>query len=350
MVYGLTSGTTGEPKAIVVTHEQMHARVLALHAERIVLEEDRLLSPLPLAFGFGRGIALTVLCLGATLVLFPSLYEPEELVAAVNRLDIGVLAVAPNTSRVLLRLWDGRGLLMPKLRLYATGSAKQQPEERAAIRARICPHVVDYYASIGTGPISLIATEEHERAPTSVGRLVVGSTVEIVDASHRRLPPGEIGWIRASGPGVCQAFAGEAPAADERLHDGWYYPGDLGSFDKGGLLHLHGRTADLIKRGGFTVHAQEVEQVLRLHASVADAAVIGLPSEQFGEEVTAFVVLREPVAAQALVTHCRKHLAPHKVPTRIEFVQTLPRNSGGKVVKAALRRQGKAENPPVEAR
>jgi acyl-coenzyme A synthetase/AMP-(fatty) acid ligase len=69
-----------------------------------------------------------------------------------------------------------------------------------------------------------------------------------------------------------------------------------------------------------------------------------------GEEVTAFVVLREPVAAQALVTHCRRHLAPHKVPTRIEFVETLPRNSGGKVVKAALRRQGKAENPPVEAR
>lgn len=338
LAYGLSSGTTGQPKAIIVTHEQMHARALALQEARLVLGDDRLLSALPLAFGFGRTIVTAALCAGATLTMFQTLFEPTELVAAVNGKDISVVAASPATTRALCASDTDQRPLMPDIRLYITGSAKLRPEDRAAARARICPNVVDYYGTIGTGLVSLITSEQDEDGQTSVGRLGTGVTVEIVDDDHRSLPTGKVGRIRIAGPSVSSAFAGEAPSTDEHFRDGRYYPGDLGRIDGRGLLHLHGRAADMIKRGGLTIHAQEVEQVLRQHDGVEDAAVVGVASERFGEEVKAFVVARDrSLTSNALVLHCRQHLAPHKVPAEVVLVAELPRNSSGKVVKSALK-------------
>jgi acyl-CoA synthetase (AMP-forming)/AMP-acid ligase II len=339
MVYALTSGTTGEPKAIVLTHEEMYGRAVAAWIEYPLLQTGRILLMLPLAYGGGRVWAFNSLCLGATLVMFPGIFDPKELVRAVTERHITVLFVPPNISRALLAL-EGDGLLMPQLRLYVSGAAGIHPEERRAIRARIAPHVIEFYASTGGGPTAVLREEEEEIAPTSVGRPVLGVQVEIVDENHRCLPPGEIGWVRIRGPGVTTRFVEGGRTTDEGIHDGWYYPGDLGSLDARGLLYLHGRSADLIKRGGLMVYAQEVERVLQTHPAVAEAAVVGVPSPTLGEEVAAFVRLREPTPPAALIAHCRRALAPHKVPTQVKVVDSFPRNANGKVVKAALR--GKA--------
>ena len=141
---------------------------------------------------------------------------------------------------------------------------------------------------------------------------------------------------RVRGAAITTRVIGDDGPGDEGFRDGWYYPGDLGRIDKRGILHLHGRAADLIKRGGLMVHAQEVEQALRRHDSVADAAVVGFPSAALGQEVAAFIVPRGPVDARELIRHCRHELAPFKVPTRVEFVAALPRNPNGKVIKDLL--------------
>lgn len=164
---------------------------------------------------------------------------------------------------------------------------------------------------------------------------------EIVDEAETVVPSGAPGRIRMRGPGVTRSFArtADVPAGDETLGHGWYHPGDIGSLGDDGILHLTGRTADMIKRGGLMVHAQEVEYVLSLVDAVVEAAVVGVPAEGHDEEVVAFVVVGEPVAPAVLLGHCLQNLASYKVPRHIEIVPSLPRNTTGKVVKAELRRR-----------
>ena len=338
MVYALTSGTTGEPKAMVLTHEDMHGRFLTGWNEYPLLQTDRFLNALPLAYGAARVHVLSLLCLGATVVMFPSIAEPAELVQVINDRNISAVMLPPNVTRALLTMTRDRtgGRLFPKLRLYLSATAGIQIEERAAVAARICANLIDIYASTGGGPAVLLTPEITAIAPDSAGRPVKGIDVEIVDEQGRTLAPGEIGWVRLRGRGVTRQFASAEVAGDEGLRDGWYFPGDLGSFDDRGLLFLRGRTADLIKRGGLMIYSQEVERVLASHPACQDAAVVGIPSPTLGEEVAAFVIASSPVTPAELLVYCRRHLASHKLPKHITLLDSFPRNANGKVLKSQL--------------
>ena len=338
-VFALTSGTTGAPKALVVTHEQVYARFVARAFEGMIARDDRYLVPLPLAFSAGREHSCAPIYVGATLVMFPTLFEPAELVKAVNERGITATVTSPNVTRALLGLKGGPGrLLMPNLRAYVSTTGKLDPADRAAIRARLAPHLIDYYGASGAGPVAVVTNDADGREPTAAGRVMPGVDVEIVDEEHRRVPTGEVGTVRLQGPGLTTAFAGGTTAGDEGIRDGWYYPGDLGRFDNRGLLHLHGRSSELIKRGGLMVHAQEVEQVLKQHADIAEVAVVGVPAPDLGEKVVAFVVTRAPIDEAELARFCRAALAPFKVPAEFQAIDALPRNASGKVLKEELKR------------
>jgi acyl-CoA synthetase (AMP-forming)/AMP-acid ligase II len=337
MTYAMTSGTTGEPKVFRLTHEASHARVMQFRDSGLILPQDRLLGPIPLGFAAGREMALGLLLQGATFLMLPPPHSPEEFLAAAQKRDATVVLVSPNVTRALLaHVGAATHRALPRLRLYINATAKADPEERARVAELIAPDVADMYGSTGAGLISIIHGSE-QGGRTSVGRPGPGISVEIVDDAHRPLPAGEIGRIRVRGPGVVTEFVGAAPGGEEGVHDGWYYPGDIGSFDADGFLHLHDRAADLIKRGGVMIHAQEIEHVLRDHPGVLDAAVVGIPSATLGQEVAAFVVPRGTAPeASALVTFCRQRLAGYKTPSRIVFLAALPRNANGKVQKAEL--------------
>jgi acyl-CoA synthetase (AMP-forming)/AMP-acid ligase II len=336
LVYGLTSGTTGVSKGIITTHEEMFGRFVAFTVGRLIDREDRFLVPLPLVFDAGRAISLALLTLGAEVRLFPTLFDAEELVDGVNASGATGVIVTPKTSRALLGLPADGTHRMPGLRIYVSTAGKLQPNERAALRTRVAPRVVDYYGTTGGGPVAMITGEEDDFSPTAVGRLATGIELEVVDEQGAAVAGGLVGRIRMRGPGVTRAFAGAAADGDETIRDGWYYPGDLGSMGEDGILHLTGRSAEMVKRGGLMIHAQEVEYVLSLQESVVEAAVVGIPDAGQDEEVTAFVVVRQPVDAASLLRHCRQNLAGYKVPQRVVFVEALPRNTIGKVVKAAL--------------
>jgi acyl-coenzyme A synthetase/AMP-(fatty) acid ligase len=338
MAYAMTSGTTGEPKVFRLTHEAYHARVMQFRDSSLILPTDRLLGPIPMAYAAGREMALGLMLQGATFLMLPPLHTPAEFVAAANDRGATVALVSPNITRALLGYAEGaRARLLPRLRLYINATAKAEPDERERIVERIAPAVADMYGSTGAGLISIIHGSEHGSGRTSVGRPGPGITVEVAGDDYRPLPPDAIGRVRVRGLGVVTEFVGDVAFGDEGIRDGWYYPGDIGSFDTDGFLHLHDRAADLIKRGGVMIHAQEVEHVLRIHPAVVDAAVVGIPSPTLGQEVAAFVVARgAPPQAAAIVTFCRERLAGHKAPSRVVFVRELPRNANGKVVKADL--------------
>lgn len=338
LVYGLTSGTTGVPKGIVTTHEEMFGRFVAFTVGRLIDREDKFLVPLPLVFDAGRAVSFALLTLGAKISLFPTLFDPQELVDGVRKTGATAVIVTPKTNRALLGLPAGAGHLMPGLRAYVSTAGKLQPEERASLRARVAPRVIDYYGTTGGGPVALITGDEEDASPTAAGRLATGIEVEVVDDAGAVVAEGASGRIRMRGPGVTRSFAGETAAGDETIRDGWYYPGDTGHFAENGILHLTGRAADLIKRGGLMIHAQEVEYVLSLHDSVVEAAVVGIPDAASDEEVVAFIVPRGPLDAPAILRHCRQNLAGYKVPQKLVSVDAMPRNTNGKVVKADLRK------------
>lgn len=336
LIYSLTSGTTGEPKLMVVTHEQLLARCLNRAVQSMFLPTDRFLNTLALAFTAGREHALSAVLIGATLSLYPLLFDAKELIAFVNSNAITGMNLSPNMSRSLLSLASTGERLMPGLRVMISTTGKLQPEERAAIRTRVSPNLIDYYGATAVGLIAVLTGETDDGDPSSVGRPVLGVEVGIADDDGNALPAGEVGRIRVRGPAVALPGPGTIADADEGFRGGWFYPGDLGYLSPEGMLRLHGRAADLIKRGGLMVHAQEVEQALRRHPAIADAAVVGAPSAELGQEVVAFVVVSGPVEAKELTRHCRGEVAPFKVPARFIVVENLPRNANGKVVKAEL--------------
>jgi acyl-CoA synthetase (AMP-forming)/AMP-acid ligase II len=165
---------------------------------------------------------------------------------------------------------------------------------------------------------------------------VFGVEVEIVDEEDRPLERGEVGILRYRGPGVATGYYRDEAASAETFRHGWFYPGDLATLDAQGFVTLKGRRKDMIIRAGINIYPPEVEAMLLAHPDVLDAAVVGRPSREFGEEVTAFVRLRRPVPDSELLAWCAARLAPYKRPREILAVDELPRNSAGKVLKAAL--------------
>jgi acyl-CoA synthetase (AMP-forming)/AMP-acid ligase II len=336
LMIGLTSGTTGAVKGMLVTHRQMHARTIPVDAI-LPPGPHRYFSASPLAFSAGRGYCLTFLILGHTVVLHPSLFDAEEYVESINRSRATASFVVPTTLRALLQLPSEPRPLLPGLKALICGGAPLHPQEKRAALHRLTPNFHEVYGTIGTGPISVLQPGDIATHADSAGRPHRAWQVEIVDESGRIARLGGTGRVRIRGPGLASGLVGTGSTSSEGFHDGWYYTGDLATIDAECYLRLQGRTNDVILRGGSSVYAEEIEAVLAEHPLVAEAAVVGRPSPQLGEEVVAFAVSRATVEPEALIDHCRKRLTAFKVPCEIILVADLPRTTFGKVDRKRLR-------------
>ncbi len=221
---------------------------------------------------------------------FPAPYEPEELARAVNEHDITALFLVPTLLRRLLELPKASVPLMPGVRLLLSSGSSLYPEERRRIMRELCPNFFNFYSSSEGGGISLLRPEHPDEASLSVGQVVFGAEVQIIDENHKPVPPGTVGMIRYRGGAVANSYYRNPEESAVAFRDGWYYPGDVGRFDADGFLYLTGRVKDMIIRGGVNIYPAEIEQTLIAHSAVAEAAVVGWPSQERGEEVAAFVV------------------------------------------------------------
>jgi acyl-CoA synthetase (AMP-forming)/AMP-acid ligase II len=194
----------------------------------------------------------------------------------------------------------------------------------------------NYYGSTEGGGLSVLLPRDDGAAARSVGRLVHNAEAQVVGDDNVPLVVGEVGRVRYRGGACAIAFYNDPEATKEAFHEGWFYPGDLGKFDKEGRLYLVGRIKDMIIRGGINIYPAEIEQVLLGHGAVDDVAAVAWPSRELGEEVAAFVVAAVPVEEDVLLAYCRAQLARYKVPRAVLFVDALPRNGFGKVLKKDL--------------
>ena len=347
-----TSGTTGQPKGVMLTHDALIHFARVSGASRTLGPQDRSYAFVPMTHIFGLGtVLISSLLAGAQLVMRPQ-FDPEDLLDALAHHGVSQLQGPPALFSRLLAHLQEHGIQHPEapaLRYLYTGAgpldlALKQRVEAAFGQALHHGYGLSEYA----GSVHLTRLGEH-RPDTSAGYAVAEAEVRVTDpATGQPLPLGERGelWIRGRGlmPGY---FRDPKATAAVMREGGWYASGDLGEMHADGALFVMGRLKEMIIRSGFNVYPAEVENALNTHPSVQRSAVVGRTVDDGNEEIVAFVELRPGATldADAMQAHLRERLAPYKQPSHIVALFELPTNTNGKVLKRNLRDQALSLTP-----
>ena len=334
-----TSGTTGRPKGVMLTHRNLVSNAISGRgAEYEQRSEDTQLAILPLAHAFGI-VALNVIYLtGVKAVMHPR-FDTTSVLSAIERHRIAAFAGVPAMFVALLYTPDAEKYDTSSLKYCVSGSAPLPVNILEGFEQKFgCTIREGYGLSEGSAALSGHGADMVRKAG-SVGKPGEGIEIQVVDEQDKPLPMGNIGEVVARGPNVMKGYYNMPEETKEALRNGWLHTGDMGRFDEDGYLYIVERKKDLIIRGGFNIYPRDIEEVLTTHPAVIEAAVVGIPSERMGEEVKAYVVTRTPVDAETLMTYCREKLANYKTPKEIEFVNALPRNAIGKIDKKELRKR-----------
>jgi malonyl-CoA/methylmalonyl-CoA synthetase len=322
-----TSGTTGTPKGVPLSHANLLATSASIEVAWRWTASDRLLLALPLFHVHGLGVGLHgTLLAGASAIILPR-FEPDAVLDAIAATRATLMFGVPT---MWVRLAASPRLAeLAALRLCVSGSAALEPSTFAALEAGIGSPVIERYGMTETGML-VSNPYDGDRRAGSVGLALPGVEVRLEEREGAGEPAGE---ILVRGPNV---FAGYLDGAGAFAADAWFRTGDLGRADPDGYLRIVGRSKELIITGGFNVYPRDVEEVLRDHPDVADVAVVGVPDPEWGERVVACVVSADIVDGRELLAWAAERLAPYKRPREVRFVDELPRNALGKVVRAAL--------------
>ena len=344
-----TSGTTGRPKGVIMTHRMMRIGIMNYLADVYSFQpEDVVLHAAPLTHGSGN-VCLASIARGATnVILHTPSFEPAAFWALVERWRVTAVAFIAPTQIVKL-LYDDtrRNYDLTSLRSVCYGGGPMYVEDLKLALERFGPIWVQVFGQ-GESPmtISYLRREDHlrwlkedERRLGSAGIPRTDVEVRVVDEDDSDVPAGSIGEIVVRGEIVMPGYWNDPEATARALWGGWLHTGDLGTFDELGYLYVLDRSKDMIVSGGHNIYSREVEEVILTHPAVQEVAVIGIPDDYWGEAVHAVVVLgEEAVISEAEIqAHCSANLARFKKPRSVEFRTELPKSSYGKVLKRELR-------------
>jgi 2-aminobenzoate-CoA ligase len=338
-----TSGTTGRPKATMHFHRDVLAIADTFSAHVLEPRPDDVFSGTPpLAFTFGLGGLLVFPLRAGASVLLVERATPTELARTAAEHGVTVLFTAPTAYRAILETGDGH-LLAGVRRAVSAGEAL--PAEVAVhYRETVGRPLVDGIGGTEMLHVFISAAGDDAR-PGATGRVVPGFRAEVHDVDGRPVPDGTPGLLAVKGPTGCRYL--DDPRQTDYVRDGWNITGDVYVRDAEGWFHHVARADDMIVSSGYNIAGPEVEELLLTHPDVVESGVVGAPDPQRGSVVTAFVVLRDgvapgPATAKALQDHVKAVGAPYKYPRRVEFVDALPRNASGKLLRVALRERAAA--------
>lgn len=338
-----TSGTTGRPKGVMLSHDNLLSNVTAFNSRIGLTDLDSLLLVAPLHYIHGRIQLLTYTMLGATIFFSGGFRFPQAVLLELLRHRITTFSGVPYHFSMLLTHSRLRSTPLPDLRhLVITGGAL--PPSSLRDLQDVVPHAA-LHLNYGLTEASPRLTYhgpscEVFARPTSCGRALPGVTIEILGVRDEPLPPGGVGEVVASGPGIMTGYVSGDERMSGRIDErGRLRTGDVGYLDAGGYLHVSGRSSDMIKTAGERLFPIEIEQVLETHPDVAESTVLGVPDALLGERVVACVVAaagHRPSAAD-LKRHCLRSLPYLRIPKEIHVVSELPKTPSGKVRRDALR-------------
>lgn len=334
-----SSGTSGRPKAVVLTYNNMYQSAMASAYRLGVLPDDRWLCPLPLYHLGGLSIILRSLLYGTAVELMPKpQFDVDALNQALSQRPITLVSLVPTMLRRLLdtrrQAWN------PKLRLALLGGEAPSAELLSRCHEANIPIATTYGLTEAASQAATATPQQARRKPSSVGKPLLFTRVRIVDEQGRDAPPKVLGEVLVKGPTVMRAYDKDPAATSRALQGGWLHTGDIGCLDDDGDLYIHQRRADLIVTGGENVYPIEVENALRRHPHIEEAVVIGLADPDWGQRVAAAVKIKsgKTLSPDEIMRFAREELAGYKIPRQIRFVKAFPRTASGKIRRQAVRR------------
>ena len=342
-----TSGTTGKPKGVMLTAGNILAMVQAYFTDvDDVSPQDTALYAAPMSHGAGLYTFMHVIR-GARHAVPPSGgFDADEILALAPRLGRVHMFAAPTMIRRLVDRARATGCTGEGLRTIVYGGGPMYLADIQDAVATLGPRFIQIYGQ-GESPMTIstlsraqVADRSHPRWQDrlgSVGTAFSNTRLRVAGPDGTALPAGQIGEIMVQGPTVMTGYWRNPDATAKALRAGWLLTGDMGALDADGFLTLHDRSKDVVISGGTNIYPREVEEALLTHPAVAEAAVIGQPDPEWGENVVAFVVLRTPAAPADLIAHCQTRIARFKRPKVVHILPDLPKNNYGKVLKTDLR-------------
>lgn len=333
----ITSGTTGFPKACSINHQTYALRCLNYGLTKGMNPDERALMALPVHFNAGRGSVMSILYLGGT-IFIQEKFDAALFLETIEREQITYTMLVPTLCERLLRHERLDDYQKFSLRYLGITGGHLSKELARDTRRKICADLSEAYASTDCGQITTISGDDWETHGDTVGKPIWCVLVRIAGDNGLEVTLGTEGEVCVRTPLAIQGYYQNPQATEEFIQGGWCHTGDIGFLDNEGYLHISGRKKNMIKSGGISVFPEEIEDTLRRHPDVADAAVIGFKSNEWGEAVKAFVVPRSGVvcSGDALIQFCKESLATYKAPKIVEFLSTLPRTGLGKIDRGKL--------------
>ncbi|WP_409291754.1 fatty acid--CoA ligase family protein [Peribacillus sp. SCS-37] len=333
-----TSGTTGKPKGAMLTHKNLYSNAIDVGSYLKMNESDRVITALPMFHVFCLTVVLNApLMMGATLLIMPK-FSPKEVFSLVKEQEATVFAGVPTMYNFLYQYPEGKKEDLASLRLCISGGASLPVSLLKAFEQKFSVAVSEGYGLSEASPVTCFNPLDRPRKPGSIGTSILNVENKVVNELGEEVPAGQVGELAVRGPNVMKGYYKLPEETAAALKDGWLHTGDLARVDDEGYFYIVDRKKDMVIVGGYNVYPREVEEVLFAHPDIIEAAVIGVPDPNHGEAVHAFVVPSdESLSAEVLTAYCSEHLAKYKVPSAFEFLEELPKNTTGKILRRALK-------------
>ena len=334
-----TSGTTGHPKGAMLTHYNLVNNAMTVADMRSTDPNDVVFGVLPLFHIYGQTSAFnSSIYLGLTIRLWPH-FEAEELFSAIEEEESSILIAVPTIFNRLVELADVRPPRRSELRFCVSGGASLPVEVLRRFEDRFHTTIYEGYGLTECSPVCVENPFGRQTRPGSIGLAIPGFEARIVNEQDVDVSMGAVGELIIRGPGVMKGYLNQPGATAETLRGEWLHTGDLARMDEDGYIYIVDRKKEMIIRGGYNVYPREIEEILYTHPDVVEAAVVGVPHLDLGEEVAAVVVLRQGACAtpEELRQFVKERVAPYKYPRRIQLAKELPKSHTGKVLKRAIR-------------
>ncbi|MCM3711697.1 fatty acid--CoA ligase family protein [Sporosarcina luteola] len=336
-----TSGTTGRPKGAMLTHENLYSNARDVGDYLRFSENDRVVATLPVFHVFALTVVVNApLLKGATILLIPR-FSPAEVFESIKEQKATIFAGVPTMYNFLYQYPEGDPADFNTIRIAISGGASLPVALLHNFENKFNVRISEGYGLSEASPVTCFNPLDRERVPGSIGTNIINVENKVFNEYGEEVPVGEVGELVVQGPNVMKGYYKMPEETAAAIRDGWLYTGDLARQDEDGYFYIVDRKKDMIIVGGYNVYPREVEEVLFTHDDIVEAAVIGVPDTDFGEEVQAFVVLKKGAVADAekLKAFCANRLARYKVPKTIDFLDELPKNTTGKILRRSLKEQ-----------
>ena len=342
-----TSGTTGNPKGVMLSDDNLAYMTKLLIRELGILEDDRIIVVLPIFHTFSKMAGVWAALVHGSTIFLEERFIPDAILELIERVKATVFYGVPTmftffTMSPRLKEFD-----YSSLRLFGSGGASIPVEIIERIQNSIGVTLSEAYGQTEATVMITCQPLNGEKIAGSVGLPVDGIGFRIVAPDGQDVPQGEIGEIVFNGRSAMMGYYKNPEATAATIRDGWVHSGDLAYQDERGNVFIVDRIKDMIIRGGNNIYPREIEEVLYTHPAITECAVLGEPHEILGEEVAAFVVTKTPISAEELQAYCSEHLAKYKIPRIFYFLESLPKNATGKILKTPLRSQVKEKSEEV---